>query len=120
MTTMTGAELRSLIVTLGLNPLSLARLIGYDPRGIRRMTSGITPVTPKIIADVDRLIEQSDAHLRTMQAATERGIPIIIPHVDGEHDGYPGTWWHAVAGRLLRSHPHASVTYTERDTPDMQ
>jgi hypothetical protein len=107
----TGAELRSRITLLGLSLRQLAELEGWDLRTLRREAAGDTAVAERTETAV-RMLEGQAADLldQMIEDTDQAGRPIRIPHWS-VRDPWPGSWWHAIAGRFLEARPDAEVVY---------
>lgn len=109
---MTPAELNARLTFLGLSQRQFSVLIGLDPDGryVRRMGSGITPITPRVKAGLAALEEEAR---ETVEAWADRREPVVIPRLKDAEGGRPSSWWHAIAGRLIEWDEGVGVAYPE-------
>jgi len=116
---MNNAEMRSRLTLLGLSLKQLSTITGWDYRELRRTANGVRPVSPRTHDMIERLEALADEDLSSMQATTDEGKPVVIPHFSDEgHVPYfeqggtmPGSYWHAQAGALLAVNESATVVY---------
>jgi hypothetical protein len=103
---------------LGLSLRQFAELQDWDLRTLRREAGGDRGVAPRTEQAVRFLEAEADQTLAHMNEATEDGIPVRIPHWS-EKGARPGSWWHAIAGRLIRQWgDDAEVVYDSGEIPD--
>lgn len=126
---MNNAEMRSRLTLIGLSLKQLSTITGWDYRELRRTANGVRPVSPRTQEMIERIEAMADEDLATMQATTDEGNSVVIPHFSDEgqapyfEDGgvMPGSYWHALAGALLAGDEHAAaeVIYAQ-DEADAQ
>lgn len=116
--TWTGAELRSRLTHLGLTLNQFSTLQGWDHRTLRREATGAAPVSDRTETAVLDLETKAEDALSRMQAATDDNLPIQIPYWSQDGD-LPGSWWHAVAGRLIAERgTDAEIVYAAQTYDD--
>lgn len=116
---MNNAEMRSRLTLIGLSLKQLSTITGWDYRELRRIANGIRPVSPRTQEMIEHLETLADADLARMQAITDEGNPVVIPHFSDEgkapyfeHGGVmPGSYWHALAGAILATNEAAAIIY---------
>lgn len=69
---MTGTQLEALLISAGSNPYRAARLLGIDPRTMRRYTSGESRI-PLLVVCAARWIASQG------MTATEKAVPTDTP-----------------------------------------
>lgn len=120
---MNNAEMRSRLTLLGLSLKQLSTITGWDYRELRRTANGVRPVSPRTQEMIERLEAMADEDLATMQATTDEGNAVVIPHFSDEGqapyvaDGgvMPGSYWHALAGAILATNEAATIIYVADD-----
>lgn len=123
---MNNAELRSRLTLLGLSLKQLSTITGWDYRELRRTANGVRPVSERTQEMIERLEAMADEDLASMQATTDEGNPVVIPHFSDEGQApyfevggvMPGSYWHALAGAILTTSEAATVLYQEEHDID--
>ena len=122
---MNNAEMRSRLTLIGLSLKQLSTITGWDYRELRRTANGVRPVSPRTQEMIERLEALADNDLTKMQALTDEGSPVVIPHFSDEGEApyfeaggvMPGSYLHAQAGALLAVSESATVVYAEDTQP---
>ena len=92
---MNGATFRATRERLGLTTRWVSEELDVRERTVHRWESGASPIPEGVVDALDSWEELHDWHVE------QAGDPVVVPF-KGEHDGYPASWWRAIAAEARR------------------
>lgn len=120
---LTAAELRIARESLGLTLEAAAKILCVNERTFRRWEFGYTPVPEGVAEEIADWCEFADQVVDQLVARLLRDpAPVLSVLKEGEADGFPASWWRAIASRVLDEVPDARAIYggveLETEPPD--
>lgn len=92
---MNGATFRATRERLGLTTRWVSEELEVRERTVHRWESEASPIPEGV---VDAMIEWEELHDDLVEQA---GDPVVVPF-KGVHDGFPASWWRAIAAEARR------------------
>lgn len=111
---LTDAELRVAREDLGLTAEWLADRLGVTLRTIRRWEHGHSPIPEGVADEMTALTEAADVQVDGwVVELLDVPEPVLAIPREGERDGWPASWWRALAARIVEDVPGCRVVYAE-------
>ena len=112
--TLTAAELRIAREDLGLTVDWVAGWLGVTERLVRKWEAGTVVIPARRAEQIDRLTDEADRVIADLvERLRDLPDPVLTIPREGVVDGWPASWWRAVAARVIEDVDGLRVTFQE-------
>lgn len=111
---LTDAEFRIAREDLGLTMEHVAARLGVAERTVRRWEAGTSRIPAGVAEQVGDLTDQADAQVDAWATRLlDVAEPVLVIPREGERDGWPASWWRALAARIVERVDGLRVVYAD-------
>ena len=114
MRTLTAAELRIAREDLGLTVDWVAGWLGVTERLVRKWEAGTVVIPARRAEQIGRLTDEADRVIVDLvERLRDLPDPVLTIPREGVVDGWPASWWRAIAARVIEDVDGLRVTFQE-------
>ena len=112
--TLTAAELRIAREDLGLTVDWVAGWLGVTERLVRKWEAGTVVIPARRAEQIGRLTDEADRVIADLvERLRDLPDPVLTIPREGVVDGWPASWWRAIAARVIEDVDGLRVTFQE-------